>query len=174
MAALTGLAIALAGQAVATRPAAALEVGDRVPASAFRTEAGSDYDLRTQGAARLVLLSFVSPRCKPCQESRPALAQLSRDYGAEGLLDLVSVSLAVGPSSPPSEPTPPLFPETVLSADAEAAGAWGVYGTPVFFLVDRSGTVRWKHVGRLLPGVLEPTLSEVVAADRIAAVPSGG
>ena len=39
---------------------------------------------------------------------------------------------------------------------------WGVYGVPETFVVDRHGTIRYKHTGPVTPEVLEKTLLPLI------------
>jgi len=39
---------------------------------------------------------------------------------------------------------------------------WGVYGVPETFIIDRSGVVRYKHVGPLAPSDLDEILLPII------------
>jgi cytochrome c biogenesis protein CcmG/thiol:disulfide interchange protein DsbE len=45
---------------------------------------------------------------------------------------------------------------------------WGVYGVPETFVVDRGGTIRFKHVGPVTPAVLDDMLKLVAQLKRAA------
>ena len=47
-----------------------------------------------------------------------------------------------------------------MLSDIEGSSAidWGIYGAPETFLVDRSGIVRWKHVGPLTDAIIASEL----------------
>ncbi|MCU0838523.1 MAG: DsbE family thiol:disulfide interchange protein [Rhodospirillales bacterium] len=47
--------------------------------------------------------------------------------------------------------------------DSRAAIAFGVTGAPETFIVDRQGTIRYKHVGPITPEVWTGTLAPIVA-----------
>lgn len=153
--AVLGLAVLLG---IAPR-AAAVEVGDVAPRLVLPSREGVSYDLQGALKEHLVLLAFESPRCRPCLESRPALEELCQLYGTGGKLEVVSVMLGLGSAAPPA------FAERILSGDEAVASAYGVFGTPVFFLVGRQGTILWKHVGRLTPGTPCEILSTALAED---------
>lgn len=55
-------------------------------------------------------------------------------------------------------------PYHLVVADMEGRTAieWGIYGAPETFLVDASGTVRWKHVGPLTEAVVRDELSPLL------------
>ena len=47
--------------------------------------------------------------------------------------------------------------------DGKAAIEWGIYGAPETFLVDRDGTILWKHVGPMTDATIHDQLLPVVA-----------
>ena len=51
-------------------------------------------------------------------------------------------------------------PYWLVLSDIEGSSAidWGIYGAPETFLVDRSGIVRWKHVGPLTDAIIASEL----------------
>ena len=55
-------------------------------------------------------------------------------------------------------------PYSVVVADRNGSVAldYGVYGVPETFLVDRMGTIRFKHVGPLTPEIVSGTLLPLV------------
>ncbi len=55
-------------------------------------------------------------------------------------------------------------PYTRIGADDGRVGIdWGVYGVPETFIVDRTGRIRYKHVGPLTPAVVQKTILPLVA-----------
>lgn len=165
---LVSLLASLLGLGALLAPAASsLDVGDVVPPLTLRTPEGRAFTLQDELGQRPMLLAFVSPRCAPCRESRPALEQLCQTYGADQRLALVSVTLGAesarqeaGAESAHSSSCT----ETLVLGDEVAAKKCGVYATPVFLLVGRQGTVLWKHVGRLVLGRLEAALAPELSA----------
>lgn len=157
------LASALLAAALSAPAQAGLDVGDAAPALCLPTGSGTSFRLADELRDHGVLLSFVSPRCKPCEESRPALESLLRraNVGGDLGLELASVMLGTereGAGAPEALDRAAGFEETLLVGDDAAAEAFGVFGTPVFFLVNRQGTIVWKHVGRLLPEAVDQAL----------------
>ncbi len=43
---------------------------------------------------------------------------------------------------------------------------WGVYGIPETFVIDRAGVIRYRHVGPLLPDVLEQEILPLIRSLR--------
>jgi cytochrome c biogenesis protein CcmG, thiol:disulfide interchange protein DsbE len=61
-------------------------------------------------------------------------------------------------------------PYRAIGYDIEGRVAidWGVYGVPETFVVDRSGTIRFKHVGPVTPAVLDDMLKLIAQLKRAA------
>jgi thiol-disulfide isomerase/thioredoxin len=133
----------------------------------LRTADGGQFNLQEECRKRPVLVAFESPRCKPCRESRPALDKLCQDYGSGDKVALLSVMLGNEAASQKGEsplPHAPNCSETRVAGSDAAAEEFGVFGTPVFFLIGRQGTVIWKHVGRLALGAADQALDSGLAA----------
>ena len=55
-------------------------------------------------------------------------------------------------------------PYTKIGRDSGQVGIeWGVYGVPETFLIDKTGRIRYKHVGPLTQDVIDHTLLPLVA-----------
>jgi thiol-disulfide isomerase/thioredoxin len=101
----------------------------------------SDYE------GKIVVIDFWASWCPPCKASFPALDALFREYQARGV-EVLAVNvderrrdadafLAARPHS-----------LTVLyDAEGASAAAFGVKGMPSSFVVDRSGNIRFTHMG---------------------------
>ena len=64
-------------------------------------------------------------------------------------------------------------PYTRIGADSGQVGIdWGVYGVPETFLVDKTGHIRYKHVGPLTEADIENTILPLVARLREMTLPS--
>jgi cytochrome c biogenesis protein CcmG/thiol:disulfide interchange protein DsbE len=50
-----------------------------------------------------------------------------------------------------------------FDADGRVGIDWGVYGTPETFVIDRSGTVRYKHIGPLTEADVQQTILPLVS-----------
>jgi len=106
------------------------------------------------------LLNVWASWCVPCLVEHPLLVQLARD----GVLPIVGFNY----KDKPEDATAWLakhgdpYTTTVADRDGRASLDYGVYGVPETFLVDRSGTIRFKHVGPLTPDVLNGRLLPMV------------
>ena len=106
------------------------------------------------------LVNTFASWCTPCREEHPilnALAQTKRvpiygiDYKDKGQAARAWID-ELGD------------PYVRIGADDGRVGIdWGVYGVPETFLVDKSGRIRYKHVGPLTVDVVERTILPLVA-----------
>ena len=89
---------------------------------------------------RRVLLVFSDPECGPCDALLPELARLDRDRGTDGL-DLLLVSRGgVGENRRKAEAAGVGFP-VVLQPGWKLSKEYGIFATPVSFLVDEEGVI---------------------------------
>ncbi len=107
---------------------------------------GNGLDL---GAYRgkVVYLDFWASWCTPCRRSFPWLDGLVRQFGAA---DLVVIGINVDQSSELArkflDDTPANFP-IVYDPHGAIATNYNVIGMPSAVLIDRTGHVRFQHVG---------------------------
>lgn len=110
-----------------------------------------------------VLVDFWASWCGPCRAQIPALVNLHRRFGPRGL---VVVGVNVDQEGPWAVPSfrqrfgityPMLF-----DVGGAASARHRVEGLPTLLLVDRGGTVRFRHAGaapeETLASVIEPLL----------------
>jgi len=133
---------------------------DLPPIEGMEEETGglSTADLPGQAALVNVFASW----CPPCHQEHPFLMQLARSGVAIYGIDY---------KDPPTDARAFLRkkgnPYRRVGADTtgRAAIEWGVYGYPETFVLDRTGRIRYRHVGPILAGDLEtrilPLLEEL-------------
>ncbi len=129
--------------------AAALRVGDPAPAfdlpelaSGRRLALG---DLR----GKVAVLHFWASWCPSCVEEMKALEALSGQVTDGGV---VPWSINVGEGRQPVESyvrALGLSYTILMDNDSSVARAYGVSGLPMTFILDRSGTIRYKIVGEI-------------------------
>jgi cytochrome c biogenesis protein CcmG/thiol:disulfide interchange protein DsbE len=106
------------------------------------------------------LVNTFASWCAPCREEHPVLDALARtkrvpiygiDYKDKG--DAARAWIAEFGD-----------PYTRIGADDGKVGIdWGVYGVPETFIVDKSGRIRYKHVGPLTADDVQQTILPLVA-----------
>ncbi len=160
------LGIGLAGACTGTRAGAAVDVGEKAPPFALAVHGGGRYDLYATLADHPVLVAFISMPCAPCEESIPGLERICDLHDRTDSMEVVCIAVTE-PATVAHMIRQDRFRcrATVLVEEAVAgsyptADAYGVLGTPMFFLVGRDGTVLWTHIGRLRP----ETAREAIAA----------
>ena len=137
------LVLALALLAGTHLASAQWQVGDRLPAPGAFGLAGRLPDL----AGRVVLVDFWASWCAPCKASFPVLDDLQKKFGPRGFTVLaVNVDDDAEDMARFLESHPVSFP-AAHDAGQKYVAAAGVEAMPSSFLVDRSGTIRFVHVG---------------------------
>jgi cytochrome c biogenesis protein CcmG, thiol:disulfide interchange protein DsbE len=125
-----------------------------IPEFALPEIAGTGKPALTSATLKgdVALVNVFASWCAPCRIEHPIFMRLARDnavpiYGisykdkaedsAKWLRELGNPYSAIG-----------------WDFDGRVAIDWGVYGVPETFVVDKAGTIRFKHVGAVTPDVL--------------------
>jgi cytochrome c biogenesis protein CcmG/thiol:disulfide interchange protein DsbE len=106
------------------------------------------------------LVNTFASWCAPCREEHPVLNALAAtkrvaiygiDYKDKGDAALAWIKTLGDPY-------------TRIGADGGRVGIdWGVYGVPETFVIDRTGHIRYKHVGPLTQADVDRTILPLVA-----------
>jgi thiol-disulfide isomerase/thioredoxin len=96
---------------------------------------------------KVTLVDFWASWCAPCKASFPVYSKIQQDFAAKGLV-IIAVSVDEDPASYASfiDKHKPLFP-TVHDAEHRLVAEVDVPTMPTSYLIDRSGKVRFVHVG---------------------------
>jgi peroxiredoxin len=129
-----------------TRPS----TGD--PAPLFSLPSAEGGDVALEGfRGRPTIVHFWASFCAPCREEFPPLGRLQRDFEDRGL-----VILAISEDGPPHQAArkaflasmKPLFP-VLFDDKGGVADAYESWSVPETFLIDRAGTIVWRHAGEI-------------------------
>jgi|SRR5580704_2525228 cytochrome c biogenesis protein CcmG/thiol:disulfide interchange protein DsbE len=136
-------------------------IDEKAPQFALPALPGRDSGLSTadlQGHVSLV--NTFASWCGPCRLEHPLLLGLASirrvpiygiNYKDEGAAANAWIK-ALGD------------PYTKIGADDGRVGLdWGVYGVPETFVIDRTGHIRYKHVGPLTEAVIRQTIIPLVS-----------
>ncbi len=137
---LAGL-VALSGLSL---PAAGFKAGDEAPdLAALKLEGKLPDDLK----GKVVLLDFWASWCEPCKASFPAMAELQKKYGAQGLV-VVAVNVDENRADMEAFLKQNAAPFAVVRDAAQKLVAQaGIATMPSSFVIDQTGKVRFVHAG---------------------------
>jgi cytochrome c biogenesis protein CcmG/thiol:disulfide interchange protein DsbE len=87
--------------------------------------------------------------CVPCRAEAAQLADISRSGSAQ-LFGIVYEDNSAAAREFLKETGDP-FARLDLDADGRVGAAWGIYGVPETFVIDRKGIVRLRYAGPIVP-----------------------
>jgi cytochrome c biogenesis protein CcmG/thiol:disulfide interchange protein DsbE len=134
------------------------------PASPFTLRTFDGAPLAFDGLrGKVVVVNFWASWCNPaCYEEAPVLERAWRTYRDRGVVvvgvDMQDTAEAAQAFIRRFELTFPNAPDV----GGKVAVEYGVYGVPETFFVDRTGTIRAKHVGALTDDVVRGTLERLL------------
>jgi len=111
-------------------------------------------------AGKVWLLNVWGSWCAACQVEHPLLNELAK----AGTVPIVGLAWKDRPDASQAwlkrfgDP----YSVVVSDVDGRAGIDWGVYGAPETFVVDKQGTIRFKHVGPVTPELLQGRLLPLV------------
>ena len=112
-------------------------------------------------AGQVWMLNVFGSWCAACVVEHPLLTAAARDHG----LPIVGLAWKDRPEATRAWLQRHGDPYTVVVVDlpGEVAIDYGVYGAPESFLIDKSGRIRYKHVGPFDEQAVRDTLLPLVA-----------
>lgn len=104
-------------------------------------------------AGRVTLVNFWGSWCPPCRDEHPTLLEISKDKR----FDLVGINYKDKQENAMRflENFGNPFKLVGFDPNGRAAIDWGVYGPPETFILDKKGTIIYKHIGPLTPQIFE-------------------
>ena len=111
-------------------------------------------------AGHVSLVNTFASWCAPCRSEHPVLNALAKS----GRVPIFGIDYKDKPEAGRAWIAALGNPYTRIGADDGRVGIdWGVYGVPETFVVDRTGHIRYKHVGPLSQADLERTILPLIA-----------
>lgn len=165
-----GLAIAMAfaglllwTQITTTETATGTTVQTKVPAPAL---ALTLLDGRTLGPqnyrGRPMVVNFFASWCLPCAQEMPAIEAISREFGPKGV---VFVGVAINDVESKVRQFVARHGMTFpagLDVDSSIQKAFGLYGVPTTYFVDRHGIIQYFHSGAVTEELLRHELAKLL------------
>jgi len=128
-------------------------VGQAAPALSISQVGGGTIDLATL-KGKPVWINFMQTTCPPCLDEFPIMNGFTTRYAANGLVVIaVDIREDEGTVAEFALRLNATFP-LGLDAEGTAQQAWGAYGLPVHFWIDKSGIVRDGALGGIGPDVM--------------------
>lgn len=122
-------------------------VGSR-PTYSLNTTAGTKVTNKNM-KGKVVLLDFWATWCGPCKAASPSMQELHKEYWKKGLrvigVDVFEAKAGSGPAKGYAKDHG--YSYTFAYNADEMAKAWNVRGIPQFFLIDKTGKVRYAFTG---------------------------
>ena len=147
LAAFIALAVLLArGLSLNPREVPSPLVGKPAPAFTLpRLDDGAARVKREDFLGRAWVLNVWASWCGPCREEHP----LWVDFARRSKVPIVGLNYKDqrGNAQPWLRQLGDPYLMSLYDGDGKVAIDWGVYGVPETFVIDREGTVRFKHVG---------------------------
>lgn len=122
---------------------------------------GGDYKLGEQ-KGRPVMVNFFASWCMPCREEVPALVKIQKEYEAKGVS---FVAIAVDDTEKDvKEFVSRLGFSFLIGHDTtgDIKEAYGVYGLPTTFFIDRDGIINYFHPGSVNEALLRHELDRLL------------
>lgn len=111
---------------------------------------------------RVLVVNFWASWCIPCREEAPALEAMWRQFGPRGV---TVVGVNIQDRRPDAArfiaETRPTYPNLVDATGATSI-AYGIYGVPETFVIDREGRIRARHVGAVDAELLAREITPLV------------
>lgn len=109
---------------------------------------------------QVALVNVFASWCIPCRVEHPLFMRLAE----EGGVPIYGINYKNAPEDAKRWLAELGDPYARIGADRDGRAGieWGVYGVPETFVVDGTGTIRFKHVGPLTAEVLEETIMPLV------------
>lgn len=107
---------------------------------------GGEFRLSAQ-RGRVVVINFFASWCVSCGEETPALEKLSHKYAAG---EVVFLAIAVDDTEKKARAFMNKAGLTIaagLDKSGQIKDAYGLYGMPTTFFIDRAGKMRYFHAG---------------------------
>jgi cytochrome c biogenesis protein CcmG/thiol:disulfide interchange protein DsbE len=133
------------------------------PAPAFeltKLDAADQKLKRDDLIGKVWVLNVWASWCAPCREEHPLVMELARRKLAPVYGLNYKDTRPAGMAFLTQLGNP--YEASLFDGDGRVGIDWGVYGVPETFVVDKLGTIRFKHIGPLTPEVLDKKITPLL------------
>lgn len=133
------------------------------PAPAFeltKLDAADQKLKRDDLLGKVWVLNVWASWCAPCREEHPLVMELARRKLAPVYGLNYKDTRPAGMAFLTQLGNP--YEASLFDGDGRVGIDWGVYGVPETFVVDKRGTIRFKHIGPLTTEVLEKKITPLL------------
>ncbi len=133
------------------------------PAPAFeltKLDAADQKLKRDDLLGKVWVLNVWASWCAPCREEHPLVMELARRKLAPVYGLNYKDTRPAGMAFLTQLGNP--YAASLFDGDGRVGIDWGVYGVPETFVVDKQGTIRFKHIGPLTPEVLDKKITPLL------------
>lgn len=142
----------------ATAPIGALEPAPDFNMTLFE---GGDFQLSAQ-KGKVVVINFFASWCVSCGEETPIIERLSRTYSPEKVMFL---AIAVDDTEKKAKAFMKKTGMTIpagLDKTGKIKDAYGIYGMPTTFFIDKDGKVSYFHAGVVTEALLKHEIDKLL------------
>lgn len=122
---------------------------------------GGSFTL-SEHKGRPVVINFFASWCIPCKAEAPALDKVYKEHKIKNVAFL---GIAVQDTAPAAmgfvEENGITFPAG-LDKDSKIKEAFGVYGVPVTYFIDKNGKINYTHAGMLTEDLIRYELDKIL------------
>jgi cytochrome c biogenesis protein CcmG, thiol:disulfide interchange protein DsbE len=132
-----------------------------VPTFALPSLDGRDRGLSTADLkGHVAVVNVFASWCVPCLAEHPQVMTLAedKDIAVVGINYKDKAADAEGWLKRLGDP----FRAIGADRDGRVSIDWGVYGVPETFIIDKGGTIRYKHVGPITPQDMKATIRPII------------
>jgi cytochrome c biogenesis protein CcmG/thiol:disulfide interchange protein DsbE len=135
-------------------------VGKPAPAFALPTLGDGTTLKREDLLGKVWVLNVWASWCAPCREEHPLVIAFAKRSGVP-VYGLNYKDKPVAATQWLQQLGNP-YAATLVDADGKAGIDWGVYGVPETFVIDKTGVIRYKHIGPLTEEAVRTRLEPLV------------
>ena len=140
----------------------AFHIGEEAPALVVPQVGGGTIDLASL-KGKPVWVNFMQTTCPPCIDEFPLMNGFAARYAEEGLVVLaIDIREEEGIVAAFAQGLNATFP-LGLDRDGAAQRAWGAWGLPVHYWVDRTGIVRDGALGGIGPDIMARGVGSILS-----------